>query len=345
MKRNALYFSCLLALLLYGLAACRPETDDGETPAPAPSGYLNLPAHFPAPELPEDNASTSERVALGKRLFFDKILSRDSSVSCGSCHHQENAFSDPVAFSSGVEGRLSERNSMPLVNLAWHPHFFWDGGVPTLEQQVLAPIENPLEMDNTMAEVVRRLEAHPEYPALFDAAYGRGPDVYTVVRAIAAFERTLISAGSPYDRYLQGDSSALTPAQKRGLELFNSERAECFHCHAGPLQSDFSFQNNGLYLVYADSGRKRISQLNRDYGKFKVPSLRNVAVTAPYMHDGSIQTLDEALEHYMSGGQNGRFTSPLIRPFELSENEKQDIIQFLHALTDTSFLENPQFRP
>lgn len=307
---------------------------------------LSFPSHFPAIQLSDAQQLTPERVALGKRLFFDKSLSRDSTVSCGSCHRQDIGFTDGLETSIGIEGRRVPRNAMHLANLAWATSQFWDGGVPTLELQVIAPIENPLEMDNTIGEVLNRLGADPTYVAAFTEAYGRGPDLHTLTHAIAAFERTLISDQSPFDRFVTGeDPSALSPAAVRGMTLFFGEKAECFHCHSGNLLSDFTFQNNGLYANYPDAGRFNVTNNPQDIGKFKTPSLRNVAITAPYMHDGSIATLEDVIRHYESGGKGHVNQNPLVRPFALTDQERADLLAFLNALTDTEFLTNPAHRP
>lgn len=308
-------------------------------------GAIKFPGHFPPVHIPEDNVPTAERVALGKRLFYDRILSRDSSVSCASCHAQQFCFGDTTRLSLGVGGSLGRRNAMPLANLAWSPHFFWDGSSSSLEEQVSFPIENPLEMNNTMAEVARRLNEHPEYPALFQSAYETAPDEYAVRRAIASFERALISADSPFDRFVLGDSSALTASQQRGLKVFEGAKAACSACHNGYLQTDFTFQNIGLYAEYPDAGRFAVTGRPEDRGAFKTPSLRNVAVSAPYMHDGSMNTLEEVVEHYETGGAHGANVSDLMLPFKLSEREKADLVNFMRALTDTTFLENPAFQP
>lgn len=328
--------SLLLAGLLLGCS------QDKALQAPELTPYsLNIPPGFPMPEIPADNALTQNRVALGKMLFHDKTLSKDSTVSCASCHLSQNAFTDPRRFSLGVNDSLSLRNSMPLFNVAYHRSFFWDGGVPTLELQALAPIENPLEMNLSLQEAEARIKQNPQYQELFRKAYNREPDLYGLVRAIAAFERTLISGNSRYDKYVyQGDKSALNDSELRGMQLFFGERAECFHCHTGFNFSDQSFQNNGLYSEYADPGRARITSRNLDVGRFKVPSLRNLSYTAPYMHDGSLSTLEEVLQHYMSGGKNHPNQSPLIRPFTLTAQEQQDLIAFLKTLDDPDFIQN-----
>lgn len=343
MKRTVAYLavSALLAAVA-SFTGCYPDPP----PNLGERGALEFPKHFPSVLLTEEQALTPERVALGKRLFFEKALSRDSTVSCGSCHFQEIGFTDGLAISEGIDGRIVGRNAMHLANTAWASSMFWDGGVPTLELQVVVPIQNPLEMDNTVAIALERLSADPTYVAQFQQAYQRGPDLHTLTHAIAAFERTLISDKSPYDRYVTGeDINAMGASARRGMLLFYGEKAECFHCHAGNLQSDFTFQNNGIQAEYADIGRADVTQNPQDVGKFKVPSLRNVAVTAPYMHDGSFATLEEVIHHYESGGKRHPNQSDLVRPFTLSEQEREDLLAFLHALTDPTFLTNPDYQP
>ncbi len=296
---------------------------------------LAIPIGFPEPNIPEDNRPTQNRIDLGRKLFFDPILSRDNTISCGSCHNTDKKMTDGLQFSNGIDGQKTERNSMTILNVAYQPSLFWDGGVPNLEQQVIAPIENHLEMDFNVNFVVDRLLAHPEYPALFQKAYNLPPSAYTLVRAIANFERTLFTGKSRFDEYqYDKKSSALTDAEKRGMDIFMGEKGECFHCHGGYNFTDYNFRNNGLYLSYADSGRARITGESSDAGKFKVPSLRNIELTAPYMHDGSLQTLEQVIEHYNSGGKLHPNKSGLIQPLNLSEQEKLDLISFLKTLSD-----------
>lgn len=324
-------------IILLLLASC---SKDSALQVPELQPYsLKVPIGFPMPEIPADNAMTENRVNLGKMLFFDKSLSLDSSISCGSCHFAENAFTDPKRFSLGVGDSIGTRNAMPLFNVAYNRSFFWDGGVPTLELQALAPIENHLEMNLSLLEAEARIKKNPQYIEAFKKAYNREPDLYGLVRAIAAFERTLLSGNSRYDQYtFQNNKSALTEAEIRGMSIFFGERAECFHCHTGFNFTDQTFQNNGIYAEYADPGRARITSRNLDVGKFKVPSLRNLSYTGPYMHDGSMNTLEEVLQHYMSGGKNHPNQSPLIRPFTLSEQEQKDLIAFLKSLDDEDFV-------
>jgi cytochrome c peroxidase len=329
-------------LILWGgtllLSSCSKENS---LQAPELTPYtLEIPKGFPMPEIPADNALTENRVKLGKMLFFDKTLSLDSSISCGSCHFAANAFTDPRRFSLGVGDSVGTRNAMPIFNLAYNRSFFWDGGVPTLELQALAPIENHLEMNLSLKEAEARIKQNPQYQELFRKAYNREPDLYGLVRAIASFERTLISGNSRYDKYVyQNDKSALNASELRGMQVFFGEKAECFHCHTGFNFSDQTFQNNGLYAEYADPGRARITSRNLDIGKFKVPSLRNLSYTAPYMHDGSLNTLEEVLQHYMSGGKNHPNQNPTIRPFTLTPEEQEDLIAFLKTLDDSEFVQ------
>ncbi len=296
---------------------------------------LQVPKGFPYPAIPSDNQPTQNRIDLGKKIFFDPILSRDSTISCSSCHHTDKKFTDGLQFSIGIDGNHTIRNAMTILNTAYQPYMFWDGGNPTLEQQVLAPISNPVEMDFDVNQVVARMNNHPEYPLLFEKAYNQAPSVYTLTRAIACYERTLFTGKSRYDDYLyDNNTAALTPSEINGKNIFFGEKGECFHCHNEYNFTDYSFKNNGLYLNYADSGRARITALQSDVGKFKVPSLRNVELTAPYMHDGSLATLEDVIEHYNSGGQPHPNKSGLIQPLNLTTQEKQDLVNFLKSLTD-----------
>ena len=239
------------------------------------------------------------------------------------------------------------RNAPPLFNLGWHESFSKDGGTPTLEIQLEVPLTDPVEMGQTIRTSLEKLNAHPSYPDRFYRAYGsRRVTGYTLTRALAAFERSLISLNSPYDRYqFYGERDALGAEALRGLELFYSERLQCGSCHSGFNFRKEGWENNGLYPFYADSGRARITLDPADAGRFKVPSLRNVALTAPYMHDGGLGSLEEVIDHYARGGIGHRNQSPLVSGFSLSEAEKADLIAFLESLTDESFLRNPDYGP
>ncbi|MBX7152311.1 cytochrome-c peroxidase [bacterium] len=296
---------------------------------------LEIPRGFPEPSIPEDNRPTKQRIELGKKLFFDPVLSRDSTVSCASCHFPEKKFTDGKPVSEGIENRQTLRNSISLINVAYQPVMFWDGGVPNLEQQVLAPIENPVEMDFDVLSVVERLKRNPDYVLEFQEAYDQEPSVFSLTRAIACFERTLFSKQSRYDDYLYDhNDTVLTESEKRGMDIFFGERGECFHCHNEYNFTNYSYQNNGIYSFYSDSGRARITLKASDVGKFKVPSLRNINKTAPYMHDGSLETLEAVIDHYNQGGKNHQNQSGLIKALQLTNEEKNDLVNFLKALDD-----------
>lgn len=293
---------------------------------------------------PEDNRLTEDRWRLGKQLFYDRRLSRDSSLSCASCHRPELAFSDDLSFSPGVEERPGTRNSPTLGNVAYHPYLLREGGVPTLEMQVLVPIHEHNEMDFNIVDLAARLANDTFYRELSKKAYDREFDHFVITRAIACFERTLISGNSHYDQYVyQQREWALNASERRGMELFFSEKANCFACHGGFNFTNYAFANNGLYMVYEDDGLARVTGKEEDKHLFKVPSLRNAELTGPYMHDGSMQTLREVVEHYVSGGTSHPQKSEEIRPLMLSEREKQDLVNFLRSLTDHSFINNPLF--
>lgn len=302
--------------------------------------YLGDPIPSPA-----DNPTTQAAVALGRKLFFDKRLSSDNSIACASCHLPELAFADTTQFSRGVGSERASRNTPSLLNVSYNFQLNWDGGVEgldpqgfkALEQQAFIPIQAHNEMNMTFPELILRLSADPEYVELFSRAYNSVPTNNTIVMALAAFQRTLLQANSKYDRYLQTNNPAVfTESEWRGYRLFNSEKFECFHCHPEPHFTDRLPHNNGLYPVYPDKGLYEITGNVTDRGKFKTPSLRNVAVTAPYMHDGSKPTLESVLDHYVSGGQDHPNQDPFfIIRIQASPEEKQDIVNFLHTLTDS----------
>jgi cytochrome c peroxidase len=318
------------------------DTEPRLVDAVAPNG---LPAGPVTRTAPEGSELTEERAQLGRKLFYETELSRTGEVSCASCHRQEHAFSDPDTVSSGVEGREGTRNAPALVNLAWSERFFWDGRTTTLEEQAGQPIENPLEMDLPLEEAVDRLKRLPPYAQRFEEAYGGPIDAEKLTQAIASFVRVLVSGNSPYDRHLAGDDQDFGEAAARGERLFSSERAECFHCHpAGAFTNDGLF-NNGSYVEGGDEGRRAVTGRAGDLGKFKVPSLRNVGVTGPYLHDGSLRTLREVVERYAAGGLGHPSTDPQIRTLELTKDEVDDLVAFLESLTDDAFLSDARFGP
>jgi cytochrome c peroxidase len=288
--------------------------------------------------VPADNAYSESRSELGRKLFFDAAMSRNYTVSCASCHLPEFAFSDTSAFSAGDLGAAGTSNTPPLFNLAWHPYYTRAGGVATLEMQVNIPVQEHNEFNMNMLELVERLSADPEYQAMSTDAYERPLDAWVITRALANFERTLVSGNSRYDQAMhQPRTYSLTESEERGRSLFFSDRLQCASCHGGFNFTNYAFENNGLYEVYADSGRMRLTHFESDRARFKVPSLRNVAVTAPYMHDGSLKTLYDVIDHYNKGGYPHQNKSPLIRPLGLTATERTDLVAFLKSLTDIHY--------
>lgn len=323
-----------LALMTLVMQGCR----DNNEAIPAEFA-LKRPGYFPAPVYVfGNNVYSKEGFDLGRKLFFDPILSIDGSISCGSCHKQSFAFADAgLALSVGIEGRLGPRNSPPIFNLAWHPNFMWDGGINHLEIMPLAPITNHLEMGDTLPNVINKLRQHPDYPKLFKNAFGKEQiDDQQLFWALAQFMANVVSADSKFDSFYLGKSS-LNSNESAGYLLFQTH---CQSCHTAPLFSNFSFQNNGLDSIFNDAGRYGITLNDADKGKFKVPSLRNIELTGPFMHDGRFGTLEEVLEHYSEGiKQSSTLSAELtIGGLNLSQAEKNDIIAFLKTLTDYEFI-------
>ncbi|MFQ5600121.1 MAG: cytochrome-c peroxidase [Candidatus Krumholzibacteriia bacterium] len=336
-----------LVLLLQGCFGDDGPGSPAEEEFPPPQEFgIDVPG-FPGMPVPEDNPLTRQGVALGRRLFYDPILSRDSTQSCSTCHTQEFAFSDSGRrFSVGVDGTEGARNAPSVINVAWNKALFWDGRAQTLEEQAVQPVINPIEMDETWDRVVAKLRRSPTYLDLFGEAFGtRQITRERVVKAIAQFERTLVSNNSKYDRSLRNEVT-LSDAEQRGRIFFLSEIGDCFHCHDEFQFTVRDFRDIGLDLVPPDAGRSNVTGLPEDVGKFKIPTLRNIELTAPYMHDGRFQTLEEVLDHYDSGGVHSQNVDPLIRVgrgLGLTEQQKQDIIAFLKTLTDSTFVNNPDF--
>lgn len=330
------------------LSACGEQREEWQRTPFAPTPYeLDEPAGFLAMVIPPDNPLTAEGVALGRHLFFDPILSVDSSRSCASCHLPALSFTDGAPRSTGVGG-TGQRNAPSLVNVAYqYTGLFWDGRTPTLEAQALHPVGNPLEMGGDWALVEKRLQRHADYPALFRSAFGiehrTAINRRLVARALAQYQRTLISADSKFDRVQRGEA-AFTAAERRGWEIFfdfpgGPAAGECGHCHSDPLFTNLEYFNNGLAMQGpVDEGRALVTGRASDIGKFKTPSLRNVALTAPYMHDGRFATLEAVIDHYDSGGHYAENVNPNVRPLHLTERDKADLIAFLHTLTDTAFV-------
>lgn len=302
------------------------------------SSIIQIPKGFPSIEFPKGNEFTIERWHLGKRLFYDPRMSVNNSISCASCHHSQNAFSDTLSFSLGDNNIIGRSNAPTLTNIAYHPYFTRAGGVPTLEMQILVPIQEHDEFNTNILDIVEKLKKDSIYTQASRFAYNREIDPFVITRAIANFERSLISGNSDFDK------NKISASAINGKKLFMSNKTNCSQCHSGFNFTNYSFENNGLYVNYADSGRMRLTQLESDRARFKVPTLRNVELTAPYMHNGSIKTLNEVVSHYNKGGQNHKNKSTLIKPLGLIQEEQNDIVAFLKTLTDYTFINNKNFK-
>ncbi|WP_426490912.1 cytochrome-c peroxidase [Hymenobacter sp. 102] len=356
----------LFLLVMAGLTGCGDKGTTGEQNPVITTPYpLTLPTNLPQnATVPADNPLTVEGVELGRKLFYEGQLSGNGTQSCGSCHQQSRAFTDAQVRAIGADGQPHSRNTMSLVNLLWEKTLAWDGAATSLEQQARTPIENPVEMHQSLAEGVRKLQKTDLYPPLFQKAFGSSTITETsVLKALAQFERTLISANSRYDRYLRKEIS-LSPTERAGAALFNNHPGEvsglfirggtCHHCHISEngLFTSPDFFNNGLDARFTDPGRSSVTGLPADRGKFKAPSLRNIAQTAPYMHDGRFQTLEQVLDHY---NEHIQVSSPGVDPnvllsntpngtrLDLTVQEKAQLIAFLKTLTDSTFLTDKRF--
>ena len=297
----------------------------------APRVPLGLDLYRP---VPVDNPLTPEKIALGRRLFHERRLSRDRSLSCASCHDPKRAFSNGVRTAHGINGAQGVRNVPTLINRAWGPSQFWDGRAASLEQQALAPILNSTEL-GASPDAVLGLIRSAAYRPHFVAAFGRDPTMPDVAAALASYVRTIVSGDSAYDRFVAGDARALDSSARRGFDLFRT-RARCVNCHAGPLLSDERFHNTGIAWragALTDEGRFRVTRVDADRGAFKTPTLREISRTAPYMHDGSLQTLDAVVEFYVRGGTPNPELDREIVPLDLSTAERSDLVAFLKSLT------------
>ncbi|MDO6427245.1 di-heme enzyme [Thalassotalea sp. 1_MG-2023] len=367
-------YSLILIACLLLIIACGKDAKPPEYQWPIMAG-------FPKPQVPADNPMSEAKVMLGRKIFYDNALSFNQTQSCASCHQQAFAFAESRHTSTGATGQAHRRNALALVNVAYNKTLTWaHDGITSIEQQVLIPMfgEAPIELGITQHEetVLNRFK-QGDYPALFSAAF---PDesisFVTISQALASFVRSLISLDAPFDQYAyQGEDTAISEAAIRGMNLFFSEKLECHHCHGGfnftqstsherQILDRRPFHNTGLYFTDStkgypskDIGLAEVSEIMRDNGRFRAPTLRNIEVTAPYMHDGSITTLGEVLDFYAAGGRSlmqGEFVgdgrknplkSPFVRGFEMTEQDKQDLLAFLATLTDQTFLTNPKFGP
>jgi cytochrome c peroxidase len=345
--------------------SCKKDTEPDNGYNPTAFDFPEI-SNFRAAEIDPSNPLTNEGVALGHRLFFERQLSKDGTLSCAGCHRPENAFADPRRFSIGVNGTVGKRQAMSLINLAWSDQFFWDGRSATLKEQALLPVPDTTEMHLPWDEAISRLRSLPGYQDMFLKAFGTtNISKELVAKALAQYQKALVSFNAPIDLYKRGEGT-LSASALRGMDLFNSEKADCFHCHSTPEMFTHPaqiFGNNGLDEVdntdgFADKGLGGFTGNPADNGRFKVPSLRNLTMTAPYMHDGRFNTLDEVIEFYNAGPK----LSPSLDPIMIAEanrrvlqfnrwglgltpEEKADLKAFLVALTDSTILNNPMFRP
>lgn len=335
------FINIIIVIVLLGGLLLQCAQKDTATP------YLyDLRKDWAAPIIPANNPLTYESIALGRELFYDVALSVDSTISCGSCHFAQFGFADRNSLSQGVEGRKGLRNSGTLTNVAYLPYFNRDGGVRTLDIFASVPLEDHDEMGFNLLLAGKRLKANPKYNKAAQDIYQREIDGFVITRSIASFLRTFISDNSRYDRFLNRENGVrLSQSENRGKGLFFGDKANCSKCHSGLQFTDYSFQNNGLLNSYAnkDRGRERLTLNPDDEGKFRVATLRNIELTSPYMHNGSLPTLKSVLQHYSSHGADHKDKNPIIDSIELTPQDEDDIIEFLKTLTDYDFINNSDF--
>ncbi len=327
---TAILLTSLVAVTVVAVPGQSQDARESELPQIP----LGLDLYMP---IPEDNPVTPQKVALGRRLFFDPILSRDHTLSCASCHDPRRAFTDGRAVSVGVFGRKGTRSVPTLINRAYGDFFFWDGRVTSLEEQVIQPILAEDEMDMTLEEAVARVQRDLDYDKLFQVAFGRPIDAENLAAALASYVRTILSGNAPVDRYLSDEREQLSPEAYQGLRLFRG-KANCSACHLGPTFTDERFHNTGIAWrdgVLLDPGRFAVTGEEEDRGAFKTPTLREVTRTAPYMHDGSLGTLEEVIAYYNRGGNPNPYLDAELRPLNLTVEEKAALLEVLKSLSGT----------
>lgn len=329
----------LLILSMLVLIACRKE-EQGMAPIFEPQ----TPIGFPEMVYPQDNPYSYESWFLGKQLFFDKRLSRNNDLSCATCHQPDKAFTDNLQFSFGDNNAVGTVNAPTLTNTGYQPYFNFSGGVISLETQILVPIQEHNEFNTNILDIIAKLSTDLTYEQLSYKAYNRPFDAFVLTRALANFQRSLISGNSRYDQHFLQNKNTLNESELRGHEIFFGDVAKCSQCHSGFNFTSYVFENNGLYEEYDNMGRMLITFQESDRAKFKIPTLRNIALTAPYMHDGSFTNLEQVVEHYNNGGANHPNKSTRIQPLNLTNDQKQDLVNFLKTLTDDSFVQNPFFK-
>jgi cytochrome c peroxidase len=330
------------AVIAVGLILCVSlvaANDDHPTAVPLDQLVIRFPSAIPlgldpACPIPKDNPLTEAKVQLGRKLFFDPILSADGTVACASCHDPAHGFAGIAPQALGIRGQRHTRNAPSLFNRAYGAAFFWDGREKTLEAQALRPIENPIEMGESVPQAIERLRKSKEYPGLFQKAFADGLTAHNLARAIASFERVLLLGDSPVDHFRAGEISALSEHERHGLWLYES-RAGCWRCHSGANFTDEGFHNTGVSWGREplDVGRSVVTKKEEDRGRFKTPTLRGAALTAPYMHDGSLATLEDVVAFYNRGGGKNPHLDAAINPLNLTTDEMKDLVAFLKALS------------
>jgi cytochrome c peroxidase len=339
-SRKVLLSTAVLALLI---GAAPPLA----APAAAGTPYkMTVPKGLEEMPVPPDNPMTVEKVELGKQLYFDKRLSGDGTVSCATCHDPAKGWTDNAPFSTGMKGQKGGRSAPTVINSGYALVQFWDGRAKSLEEQALGPIANPIEMGEKLDSVVKKLNAVPGYKAQFQKVFGTDATADAIAKSIAAFERTIVSGNAPFDRYEAGEKTAMSAAQVRGYEIFRG-KAQCTNCHVGFTQSDSLFHNLGVGIdkPNPDTGRMQVTKDPKDKGAFKTPTLRDLTKTAPYMHDGSEATLQTVIEFYNKGGNRNPNLDPKMKPLNLTDNEKLDLLAFLKALDGTYPIVDPPKLP
>jgi len=355
MKARLILGIALLAALAAAAVLSLRQASPPVAPAAAPAVVRNArpigkvvsiaaPLGLPPVPIPADNPPTAETIALGKRLYYDPVLSQDRTVSCATCHDPRDSFADGKRVATGVGGKTGTRNSPSVLDAAYYTTQFWDGRAPDLEHQAEGPVQNPVEMAETIPAVERRLNADPTYRAEFEKAFGPGPVTFDKVeKAIASFERTILVGDSPFDRWFYGhQQNAISAAAKRGFEVFRrADKGNCATCHTVgdryALFTDNKFHNIGVGVVNerpTDPGRFAVTRNPADLGAFRTPSLRNVALTAPYMHDGSLKTLKDVVDFYVGGGNSNEHLDPSMKSLDsLTGRDRADLVEFLKSLT------------
>lgn len=332
-RRRRLVWLGLTALAL--LAAGAPAQKRAAAPAAPPAGPPRPVLGLPPVIWPQDNPYSPQKAELGRLLYFDRRLSADGTIACASCHDPKFAFTDGQPVSTGIRGQKGGRSAPTVINRAYSVEQFWDGRAPTLEAQAVGPMANPIEMGHTLDNILKTLSGIPGYRKLFREVFGTEEfNIYRVAKAIATFERTIVSGNSPYDRFKAGRPNALSAAARRGLDIF-VQKAQCDRCHFGLNFTDGSFANLGVGAdkPNPDPGRFGFTGRESEWGAFKTPTLREIANTAPYMHDGSLKTLEEVVDFYDKGGIPNKNLDKRIKPLKLTAEEKRDLVEFLKALS------------